>query len=458
MLVLTTALVVVAVTVHTVRASLDRRADESVRRLVRSFSVGPARLVGDDAALSAAAREWLATTPIGRDEVAAVRVSDGTVLAGAGGISLRGVPGARAVLRSTSARSVRLASEAGGLRLTSVPLRRGDRHVGTLVVGVSEREVRNAVASLLGNVAMAGAAGVTAAAIAGFFAVRRALTPLTRMTREVSSITAGSDLSRRVGETGVQDEVGRLARSFDAMMQRLEGAFVSQHRFLADAAHELRTPLTVARGQAELALLASDDPEVRRSLATSLAELDRIGHTVEDLLLLARLEEGAQLHVEPTEVDLVLNEVALRAEVLGRATSVYAEPGLVAIADPERLLQAVTNLVTNAFRHAGEEAEVALTARPASGRVLIEVADNGVGIGADELPRVFDRLYRGSMARQRQDPGSGLGLAIVRSLITAMGGEVTVASEVGIGTTFTIALPSEVSEGSSQIRRSGLES
>lgn len=443
---LTTALVVVAVTVHTVRASLDRRADESVRRLIRSFSAGPARAAADDAALTAAARAWLATTPIGRDEVAAIRFSDGTVLAGAGGISLRGVPGATAVLRSTSARSVRVGSGAGGLRLTSVPLRRGDSHVATFVVGVSEREVRDAVASLLGSVALAGAAGVTAAAIAGFFAVRRSLTPLTRMTQEVGSITAGSDLSRRIGETGVQDEVGRLARSFDAMMQRLEGAFVSQHRFMADAAHELRTPLTVARGQTELALIATDDPELRRSLDTSLAELDRMGHIVENLLLLARLEEGAHLHLEPTEVDLVLNEVALRSEVLGRVTSVDAEPGLVALADPERLLQAVTNLVTNAFVHAGDEAEVALTARPVGGRVLIEVADNGVGIAADELPRVFDRLYRGSTARQRQDPGSGLGLAIVQSLVTAMGGDITVASEVGAGTTFTISLPNDDSQ------------
>jgi two-component system, OmpR family, sensor kinase len=272
--------------------------------------------------------------------------------------------------------------------------------------------------------------------------VRRTLRPLRRMSDEVGTIQSTGDLSRRVDHTGPQDEVGRLAQAFDRMLARLEDAFASQRRFLSDASHELRTPLTVVRGQLELLEAGLHSAEARRSLALATEELERMRRIVDDLLLLARLDEGMPLVSEPVEVELVLREALLRGMLLARLESrVETEPGLYAMADPDRLLQVLTNLVTNAVRHAGAEATVTLRARRDDGRVAMEVADDGPGISPEELPHVFERLYRGSAARAEAPTGAGLGLSIVASLTRAMGGDVEVDSKRGQGTTFRIWLP-----------------
>jgi two-component system OmpR family sensor kinase len=247
------------------------------------------------------------------------------------------------------------------------------------------------------------------------------------------------------------DEVGHVADAFDRLLARVDEAFATQQRFVSDASHELRTPLTVARGQLEL-IGQLDDPDARRSVGLAVEELDRIRAIVEELLLLARLDEGLPLRREPVEVDLVLQEAAMRGLVLGGGTvEAEAAAGLHALADPDRLLQVVSNLVGNALRHGGPGVAVTLSAQAAGhDDVAIEVADTGPGIVPQDLPHVFDRFYRGSSARSLGDPpdpgtgapgGAGLGLAIVASLVEAMGGEVAVRSTPGAGTTFTVRLP-----------------
>ena len=223
----------------------------------------------------------------------------------------------------------------------------------------------------------------------------------------------------------------------------------SQRRFISDASHELRTPLTVARGNLEL-VGRLEDPDADRSIRLALEELDRIGSTVEELLLLARLDEGLPLAREMVEVDLVLREAALRGMVLGQGeVAVDAAGGLSVVADPDRLLQVVSNLIGNAIRHGGGGVTVTLSARPeAGGFVVIDVADTGPGIAAADLPRVFDRFYRGTAARGGVPGGAGLGLAIVASLVEAMGGSVSVRSTLGEGTTFSIRLPGVLSPDS----------
>src|SRR5919109_446359 len=248
--------------------------------------------------------------------------------------------------------------------------------------------------------------------------------------------------SRWADLEGPGGEVGRLAAAFDRMLARLEEAFVSQRRFLSDASHELRTPLTVVRGQLELLEDGLGSPEARRSLALATDELERMRRIVDDLLLLARLDEGLPLHRRPVEVDLVLREALLRGVLLARLDStVEAQPELYVMADPERLLQVLTNLVVNAVRHAGADARLTLRGRREDGRVAMEVSDTGPGIPPEELPFVFDRLYRGSAARSQSAAGAGLGLSIVASLTRAMGGDVGVESEPGRGTTFRVWLP-----------------
>jgi signal transduction histidine kinase len=250
-----------------------------------------------------------------------------------------------------------------------------------------------------------------------------------------------------VGNGGPSDEVGRLAEAFDRMVARLQEAFASQRRFLSDASHELRTPLTVARGQLELLEESLRGAEPRRSLAVTMEELDRMRRIVDDLLLLARLDEGMPLRREPVEVELVLREALLRGMQLVRMEArVETEADVFAMADPDRLLQVLTNLVTNAVRHAGPEATITLRARPEGTWVFLEVADDGPGIGPEELPHVFDRMFRGARARTDTAGGAGLGLAIAASLTEAMGGRMSVTSEPGHGATFSVRLPAAPSE------------
>ncbi|HEX2024783.1 MAG TPA: HAMP domain-containing sensor histidine kinase, partial [Actinomycetota bacterium] len=269
----------------------------------------------------------------------------------------------------------------------------------------------------------------------------RTLRPLRRMAAEVDTIQQTGDLSHRVGPVGTNDEVGRLAEAFDAMLARLEEAFASQRRFLSDASHELRTPLQVARGQLELLEEGLKSAEGRRSLAVATEELERMRRIVDDLLLLARLEEGMPLQREPVEVELVVREALLRGMLLARREHrVEVEPDLYAVADPDRFLQVLTNLVTNAVRHGGEDATIAITGRRVGDAAEISVADTGPGIPPDELPHVFDRLYRGHAARTGAPGGAGLGLSIAASLVRAMGGTIDVESEPGRGATFTVRL------------------
>ena len=263
------------------------------------------------------------------------------------------------------------------------------------------------------------------------------------MTRDVNAIQASGNLSQRVTESGPADEVGRLGEAFNHMLDTVEAGFRSQQRFVSDASHELRTPLTVARGRLELLAHDLDGARTREQLTAAVDELDRMGRIVEDLLLLARLDEGLPLAHEPVEVELVLEEALLRGTLVARRqmrTEVDRE--LYVRADPDRLLQVVTNLVTNAVEHAGNDASILLAARRVADRGVIEVSDTGPGIPDVDLPHVFERFYRG-VKRDSGDrvSGTGLGLAIAASLTRAMNGEISVRSMPASGTTFVVSMP-----------------
>ena len=202
------------------------------------------------------------------------------------------------------------------------------------------------------------------------------------------------------------------------------------------------------RGQLELLADQLDDDR-RALLLQTEHELERMGRIVDDLLLLARLEEGMQLRAEPVELELVVRDAVLRAMLIApRPIRVDAEPGLYARADYERVLQVLTNLLANAVRHTGASDAIVLTSAREDGRALLRVADSGRGIPPDELPRVFERLYRGGEERATDPDGSGLGLAIARSLVESMHGTIDVDSVLGRGTTLAIRLPLWAGDGS----------
>lgn len=442
LLVAASLLVVAGLVVRLARTHLAGTQDRQLAAVVDSFEASAAPRVERASDLAPAARRWLAVQALPEDQVAAVRTADGEVLTSAGGIDLGGVLGARGLLEATASGWRDLEGSGGPIRALAVPLVLDGRQVGTLVVAGSRVGLEATLSALLSGIGWASGAGFVFAVALGAAAVRRTLRPLGRMSRTVEEIQAVGDLSRRLAHRGPADEVGRLAEAFDRMLARLEEAFRSQQRFLSDASHELRTPLTVVRGQLELLEQELADPDARRSLAVAMEELDRMRRIVEDLLLLARLDEGMPLAREPVEVELVMREALLRGMLPARReATVDLEPGLYVLGDPDRLLQALTNLVTNAVQHAGDDARVTLAARREPGRVVMEVSDTGRGIPPEDLPHVFDRLYRGSRARSDAPGGAGLGLPIAASLIRAMGGEIEAISTAGRGTTFRATLP-----------------
>ena len=428
-----------ALTFQLTRSHLDRSLDESLVAAAESFRLGPAG--SGRAGLAQRSQEWLSQqTPPG-DGVLAVRVAKDRVIATQSEIELSAVPGSRGLLTSRAARMTVVAGPEGDLRALALPLSENGRYVGTFVAIAERSDVDETLGALLAGIGWAGTAALVLAVVLGAALVSAALRPLARISRSALEIERTGDLSQRVSAGIPPDEVGRLARSFDAMLERLQRSFSRQQSFLSDAAHEIRTPLTVARGQLEWLQDSLSSPDDKRVLASAVEEIDRVDRTVEDMLLLARLDEGATLVTEEVEIDLLLSEVALRALTLyDRRVSVEASEALRAEADERRLMQILENLVVNAIKYAGNDASVSMSARAEGSAVIVEVADTGVGIPADELERLFDRHYRGRATRGSAVPGAGLGLPIAKSLAEAMGGSISVRSTPGSGTVFDVRL------------------
>lgn len=281
-----------------------------------------------------------------------------------------------------------------------------------------------------------------------WFVTRRLTAPVVRVAASARALAAGDRGARaRIDAPG---ELGDLARAFDAMADDVGHAEQARHRLAADVAHELRTPLTSLRAGLEELRDGYTDPSPGR-LASLHDQALRLGRIVDDLGELAEAE-SARLSLHLTEVDLTaLAETAVaerEAELRTAGLTVRTVPGpapLPVRADADRLHQALGNLLSNTARHCRPGDTVTVTTSATSAEALVEVADTGPGIPADELPHVFDRLWRG--ARARAGGGSGIGLAVVKELVTAHGGTVTAGSEPGCGTRMTLRLPRAAPHG-----------
>ena len=453
LLVAAALVIAAAIVLQLTRAHLYGRLDEALSRTLVSFESGPGRLVERPRDLEAAARSWLATQRFAEGQVAAIRLPGGQTLATSGADELRSAPEIGELLSNPRPMRREISSDGEHLRVVTAPLQLRGKHVGALLVAVSESQANATIGALLASIAWACGAVLVLAAVLGFIAVSRSLSPLRSMTEKIKGIRETGNLGERVAGSTEADEVAQLGLEFNLLLERLEQAFTSQRRRVAEASHELRTPLAIARGQLELIrdqLAPGSDSDVKRSVGIGIEELDRMARIVDDLLLLARLDEGLQLQMRPVEVELILREALLRAMLVAeRRFEVDVSEGLFVVADPERLMQVITNLLTNALTHAGDGAELRLRARSLGDRAEIQVSDTGKGIAAQDIPHVFDRLYRGSEPRTDVVSGAGLGLAIARSLIVAMDGDIRVASTPGVGTTFTIELPRALELGES---------
>ncbi len=267
----------------------------------------------------------------------------------------------------------------------------------------------------------------------------RALRPVEAIRAEVSEI-GETELHRRVPEPASYDEVGKLARTMNAMLARLDDAADRQRRFVSDASHELQSPLTSLRARFEVNLAARTEPNWRAGEDEALVEVTEMQRLVDDLLTLARLEAGVDtVHVMPVDLDdLVLHE-AERIRTLGRiSVDVSRVSGGQVFGDPDQLRRALRNVMDNAERHANQRVSIAVF--ETDSMTEVRIVDDGPGIPIEHRTRIFERFGRIDDARTRDGASTGLGLAITREIVTVHGGVITVETD-GPGACFVIRFP-----------------
>jgi heavy metal sensor kinase len=285
----------------------------------------------------------------------------------------------------------------------------------------------------------------------GLFLVRKALKPIDRMIETTRGIEE-ADLGGRVAVES-DDELGRLARTLNAMLGRLERAFHRQRQFTDDASHELRSPLSVIAAEATLALRREREAsDYRESLSVIAEESVTMNRLIDQLLTLARGDARAE-EIEYQQLDLsklIIETVGVMQPLaeekrLKLSVTFPAQEGLAmrVIGDETQLKRVLTNLIENAIRHTEPDGEITVSAARSGSTIEWTIIDTGCGISEEHLPHVFERFYRADKARSRQEGGSGLGLAICRLIVEAHHGSISVESELNVGTTFLIQLPSE---------------
>lgn len=368
--------------------------------------------------------------------------------------ALPAIPGPEA--DALKGRVTTLPSVDGSMRYR-VLVRSGPRDT-TIVTAASLTPVEDAVNSLVRTLVLAGLLALAGASLLSWLVIRRGLRPVDQMVETAAAIAEG-DLSRRVPDADPDTELGRLGAALNDMLGQIEAGIREREatearlrRFVADAAHELRTPLTSLRGYAELyrqgALPTTD--AVTNAMGRIESEGARMARLVDDLLLLARTDQGRALDKEPVDLVRLAREATgdFAAADPERPLHRELEGSAVVVGDPIRLRQVIDNLLTNVRMHTPSQTPTRVSVQRNGEWAEITVADEGPGIPPDDQPRVFERFWRGDPSRGRTaNGGAGLGLSIVDSLVRAHGGSVAVTSAPGRGTAFTLRLPLAQNEG-----------
>lgn len=332
---------------------------------------------------------------------------------------------------------------------------------GTFVVATDLEEVNEITWRLVLIELLGGGGIVLILAVVGVTIVRRSMRPLAEIEHTAGTIAAG-ELGRRVPDGDPRTEVGRLAGALNGMLAQIESAFAARsaseeaarrsedrmRQFVTDASHELRTPLTSIRGFAEYARQNPNADAAELMLRVESAA-GRMGLLVDDLLLLAQVDQARPLKMRPVDMLALAADAVQDARILSPSREIGLDVvggvALIVSGDEVRLRQVVGNLMSNALMHTEEGTPITVRVGADDETVFLEVADKGPGLTPDQVERVFERFYRADSARSRrrsgEDRGSGLGLAIVQALVRAHGGSVVAKSEVGEGATFRVELP-----------------
>lgn len=334
------------------------------------------------------------------------------------------------------------------VRLYTAPIFSNHHLVGYVQVGRNFTDIDEALEQLRNWLLVGIIIALVAAGGGGWLLSRAALHPIEQIIQAVRAIGVAQRLDRRLPTRKVADETGRLAETFNEMLDRLEAVFLAQQRFVADASHELRTPLTTIQGNVEFLRRDPAMPLAERTEALSdvADEAARMARLVNGLLALARADAGRHLDRAPVDLRPIIESCFRQAQAMARPTDLSMEltlnrlePGARVLADADRLSELLMILLENAVKYNRPAGQVRLIASTWERSHQIVVSDTGQGIAPEDLPHVFDRFYRSS--RSRSEDGTGLGLAIARWISNEHRARITVESVPDVGSTFTVVLP-----------------
>ncbi len=317
---------------------------------------------------------------------------------------------------------------------------------GVVQVGTSLEFVRESMRNLLVVFFVLGPSLLFVAAVVGFFLAGKALKPIREISQTTRHITV-NNLDERITVPVTRDDIGQLAATINGMLDRLSLSFQKITQFTADASHELRTPLTIMQGELEIALRGERSvDEYLETLGSCLEEVERMATIVNDLLLLSKSDMGQEvLNFEPVDMQLMVNNLLSHFQILADEHQINLGSDVDEVetiyGDQLRLRQMLVNLLSNAIRYTPAGGRIRVSLKNVENGIEVAVADTGIGIPEDAIPRIFDRFYRADKARSRQYGGSGLGLSIVKWIVEAHNGSISVDSIVGEGSVFRVFLP-----------------
>ena len=315
-----------------------------------------------------------------------------------------------------------------------------------IYVAYPEAEIGEVLGNLFSIFIILVPVAIILSVLGGWFLANKSLAPVDKITKTAREITA-QNLDQRIVSVEVDDEIGRLISTINDMIGRLQSSFDQVKQFSVDASHELRTPLTVMRGELELALRSKQSNEqYRRILSSTLDEILRMSSIIENLLLLAKGDVGKSAFMfEEVALAPIIRELHEDGEMLAEKKHISVNlddvDSLSVMGDSVRLRQLVLNLLDNAVKYTPEHGTISLSLVRENGSAKIVVKDNGIGIPAEDLSKIFDRFYRVEKGRSREMGGTGLGLSIVQWIAETHSGSVSVQSELNKGSIFTVFLP-----------------
>ncbi|HEX4458576.1 MAG TPA: ATP-binding protein [Polyangia bacterium] len=342
---------------------------------------------------------------------------------------------------SSKVHAVHAPSDGSTWSTASTPLGEGR----WLQLAISDDQTREIVGHLRAGLVAVWLGAVVIGLVGGFILMRRALRPVQQFAATADAVMTSGDLSLRLPERGTRDELDELARLFNGVLARNQALVRGMREALDNVAHDLRTPLTRLRTGAEVALAGpAAEATLRDALADTIEESERVLAMLKTLMDISEAETGV-MKLDRTAVDLsaLIRETIDLYQHVADERSVrlvtHLDSALTVAADANRLRQVIANLLDNAIKYSTTGGQVELTAARADGAAVLSVADRGAGIAADDLPRIWQRLYRADQSRSER--GLGLGLSFVKAIVEAHGGRVEVRSELGAGSTFVVRLP-----------------